>query len=383
MRANYGKALREFLTTKVTLRQIIDFGDLPVFQKATTYPAIFLTQNKPVTKQKFIYTPIKTLDFSSLKEEVIKVGLELDERSIVGNSWTLASQDEIAVLDKMNNVGITLMEYVDGHIYWGLKTGLNKAFIIDAETRSRLVEEDNRLKEIIKPFLFGNDLKRYCVNDRERYLILLPKGWTNAHMEQGVNAWEWLQGEYPSLADHLHPFMNDALKRGDKGDYWWELRACEYYPEFERPKIVFPDISQRGNFALDEVGQYYCANTVYLIGSADKYLLGILNSKLITYFYSRISSTYRGGYLRFFRQDIGRIPIPRINSDSLSDKAKYDNMISLVDNILYQYKQLSEAKTDFEAKLIQRQIDTIDKQIDQLVYKIYGLTDEEIKIVEG
>lgn len=178
------------------------------------------------------------------------------------------------------------------------------------------------------------------------------------------------------------PFKEKAEKRYDKGEYWWELRACDYYAEFEKPKIILPDISIRGNFTIDEEGKYYCVNTTYIIQSSDKYLLGILNSMLITYFYRNLSSTYRGGYLRFIYQYLIQIPIRTINFSYPDDRAYHDRMVALVKQMLELHKQSASAKTDHDKTIIQRQIDATDRQIDKLVYELYGLTEEEIKIVE-
>ena len=172
-------------------------------------------------------------------------------------------------------------------------------------------------------------------------------------------------------------------KRCDKGDYWWELRACDYYQEFEKPKIIVPDISLQGNFTIDSEGKFYCGNTAYIISNADKYLLGILNSILITFVYKNISSTYRGGYLRFIYQYMVELPIRIIDSSNPEDVIKHDKIVSLVEQMLESNKKLGNAKLSSEKAMIQRRIDATDSEIDRLVYGLYGLTDEEIKIVEG
>ena len=145
---------------------------------------------------------------------------------------------------------------------------------------------------------------------------------------------------------------------------------------------MYPDIAPRGYFTLDENGSFYCANTGYFIVSDNKYLLGILNSMLITFYYSKIAALIRGGYLRFFSQDIAKLPIYVIDFDNPDDKARHDRMVALVTGMLDLHKHLSHAKTDQEKRLIQQEIDSTDKQIDSLVYGIYGLTVDEIAVVE-
>ena len=133
---------------------------------------------------------------------------------------------------------------------------------------------------------------------------------------------------------------------------------------------------------LDDMGGFSCANTAYLICSASRYLLGILNSSLMTFFYAHQFSTYRGGYLRFFTQYVSELPIRTINFSDPADKARHDRMVELVEHMLALHKQLAAAKTPTDKIAIQRQINATDHQIDQLVYELYDLTDEEIKIIE-
>ncbi|MDD5778692.1 MAG: TaqI-like C-terminal specificity domain-containing protein, partial [Candidatus Thermoplasmatota archaeon] len=198
-------------------------------------------------------------------------------------------------------------------------------------------------------------------------------------IDSNTDKWGWFKKEYPAIANYLESFEEKAKHRYDKGVYWWELRSCDYYSEFEKPKIMLPDISLKGNFALDSKGKYYCSNTAYIIGSSDKYLLGILNSKLITFFYTNISSKYRGGYLRFIYQYMKRIPIKPIDKEG---QKVHKKMVELVDKILDLNKQLLKVTNKEEKKELRYQTLYIDQQIDQMVYDLYGLTDEEIRIVE-
>jgi len=159
---------------------------------------------------------------------------------------------------------------------------------------------------------------------------------------------------------HLVQFEVKAKARYDKGQYWWELRACDYYNEFEKLKIIFPDIATRAECMLDYT-QSYCVNTAYIIPVEDYYLLGILNSNVVHFFYSSLTTSIRGGYLRFIRQFVEQIPIP------LGEPQKE---ISTLVN--------SRIKSEDDHKSYE-----IESQINQLVYQLYGLTEEEIGIVEG
>jgi len=374
MRANYGKNLRQWLK-KQSLEEIVDFGDLPVFQKATTYPCIIrVANNNPDNKINII--PVKSLNFTDLQEYVEKEKFILERNKLDDNGWSLSDERTQKLLDKIKKTGIPLGEYIRGELYYGIKTGLNEAFVIDAETRKQLIAEDKKSAEIIKPFLLGRDLKRYQQPVESKYLILIPKGWTRNKSNNSKNPWNWFMHNYPALAQHLKTFQSKAEKRYDKGEYWWELRTCEYYEEFEKPKIIIPTIVKSASYAFDATSAYSNDKTS-IIPTNDLFLLGILNSRLADFFIHSISSTKQGGYFEYKPMYVEKIPI--MSGEDTNKKSQIEN---LVQQIISLNKQLSDAKTDHEKTLIQRQIETTDKQIDKLVYELYDLTPEEIAIVE-
>jgi hypothetical protein len=307
----------------------------------------------------------------------------VNQNTLDESGWSLVNRSTQDVLNKIRKAGIPLGEYVEGKIYYGIKTGLNEAFVIDNATQERLISDDSKSAEVIKPFLAGRDIKRYAHLRTDKYLIVFPSGFTNLKSSNTGRQWDWMQKKYPAIAQHLAPFKEKAEKRYDKGEFWWELRACDYYSEFDKPKMMLPDISLRGNFALDEDGKSYCVNTAYIISSAEKFLLAILNSALITFFYKNISSTYRGGYLRFIYQYLVMLPIRIINFDDPEDVARHDRMVDLVEQMLDLNKKLAESRMPQETEMLRRRIESTDCQIDQLVYELYDLTEEEIKIVEA
>jgi hypothetical protein len=381
MRANYGKPLRKYLLTK-QIEEIIDFGDLPVFTTATTYPCIIrVCQEKPV--REFCASKVSALDFPSLDDYVIEHWHPIHPSSLNDEGWTLGELGTENLLKKLQNSGQPLGEYVNNAIYRGIITGLNEAFVIDDKKKNQIISKDPKSANLIRPFLVGKDIKRYAPLERGKNLILMPKGWTNSNSGDSKNKWKWFKENYPAVADHLEPFAESAEIRCDKGDYWWELRACEYYPEFEKVKIFYPDIAPKGYFTLDEIGNYYCANTGYFIVNNQKYLLGILNSRLITFYYSQLAALLRGGYLRFFTQDLAKLPIRTINFSDPADNARHDRMVALVTQMLDLNKRLQDAKLEHEKTLLSRQVEATDASIDKLVYELYGLTEEEIAIVEG
>jgi hypothetical protein len=362
MRAGYGKALRTWLKN-VQIRQLIDFGDLPVFEEATTYPLILdITKTNPrVPAQAAILTSLKFAD--GLKKTIEEKSFHINVAAFNDEGWSLSSSGISTLLNKVKEIGVPLGKYVNGRIYRGVLTGLNEAFVIDELTKNRLIEQDSKSADVIKPFLAGRDIKRYMPFPEGRYLILFPKGWTKKQTTE--NHWEWLQLNFPAIASHLASFSQAAQKRGDKGDFWWELRACEYYNEFEKPKIIVPAIVKSASYSYD-LSKFYSNDKTTIIPTDEKFLLAILNSSLIDYFMHKIASTKQGGFYEYKPVYLYQLPIAKASIE---------------------LKHIVESKVSqiLEAKKADPKADTsvLEKEIDQLVYGLYGLTEEEISIVEG
>ena len=378
MRANYGEPLRRWLRQQCIV-EITDFGDLPVFEQATTYPCI-LVLRQAAPGETIAVTQVQSLDFTDLSAYQHEQQYPLLVGSLQDAGWSLARMDAAALLDKLRNAGMPLGDYVRGGIFYGIKTGLNAAFVIDLETRERLIAEDPRSVEMIVPFLLGREIKRYQTPANQQYLILFPKGWTRAQSKNAANAWNWLKRNYPAIANHLEPFAQAAEKRYDKGEYWWELRTCDYYAEFQKPKIFIPAIVQNASYAYDTNG-IYSNDKTSIIPTDDLYLVGILNSKVSDFVVHKIASTKQGGYYEYKPMYVSQIPIRVIDFNNPVDAQRHARMLELVEQMLGLHAQ--NPHTPGERSVRQRQIETVDRQIDALVYQLYNLTPEEIKIIES
>ncbi|WP_080055051.1 TaqI-like C-terminal specificity domain-containing protein [Spirosoma aerolatum] len=196
-----------------------------------------------------------------------------------------------------------------------------------------------------------------------KFLILFEKGTSN-QKRKDIDAEKWLKLTYPAVYNHLITHKEKAQIRTDKGDYWWELRACDYYAEFDKPKIMYQVFQVRPAFIYDEQG-LYCNNSMWIIPKADKGLFALLNSKLGWYLISNYCTAIQNGYQLIF-QYFGQIPI----SQRLVDYQEPLN--DLVNQILA--AKAADPAADTSAP---------ESEIDKLVYELYGLTDEEIAIVEG
>ena len=389
LRASYGRPLRLTLKKQAAVLRLVDFGGLAVFANAKdTYVCIPLLQKGEQPKDIDI---VRVASFENLKldDYVRDHAYSVPSTRFGDDAWSLKSDDEAALFAKITKAGKPLGEYVEKKIFYGIKTGLNEAFVIDTETKKKLVANVKRSAELIKPLRGGEEIRRYFINDNGRFLIVLPNGWTrkqsglsNATEKQ---AWAWFSNAYPALSQHLLPFADALRKRQDQGEFWWELRPCDYYAYLEAPKLIFPDICKAPRFTLDKTG-IYLANTAYCLGTDDRYLLGILNSRLFWFAISHISIPFgvRAGEYRYrlIYQYMEKVPIRVIDAKNKDDRATHSDMVKLADKMLTLHQQLAAAKTPQDTTLLQRQIAATDKQIDLLVYALYGLADEEIALIE-
>ena len=378
LRAAYGEPLRTFLTNDVTVREIIDFAGLPVFPNATVRTIILICSPGSNQDGELRYlAPIPLEDFYTIRDgnrlhETIKQhAVSLSLSGLSSDGWSLSGQDNQRLMQRILQVSVPLKAHISGKAFFGIKTGLNKAFVIDQQTRDSLISQDPKSEEIIKPLLAGRDVRRYSIQYQDKYLI-----WTYI----GVPI-----DRYPAIFDHLKPFEAGLKKRWDKGEHWWELRACDYYDKFEQPKIIYPDIATTCRFTLDQVG-YFSVNTTYFLPGEDLYLLGLLNSRLGFFYFTEVCAGLEGGgttYLRFFGQYLEGFPVRPIDFSDPTDTARHERMVGLVERMLALHRQVAEAAVPHLKTTLQRQIDATDREIDRLVYELYGLTEEEIGLVEG
>jgi hypothetical protein len=347
---------------------------LPVFESATAYPCI-ITYQKSAPNSDIKVTNVEHLKFPDLREYVSEHMINMSQSQLNDEGWNLVSSAESNLLAKLKNAGVPLKDYVKNQIYYGVKTGLNEAFVIDGPTREALIAADARSAEIIKPFLAGRDIKRYGTPVVSNYLIFTKRG-------IDIN-------KYPAIKAHLEQFKKQLMPKpkdfaGDKwpgrkpGSYkWYEIQdAVDYYKEFDKVKIIFPDIAPFMQATIDT--EYsYLGNTGYIIPTNDLYLLALLNSKIVHYIYRSVSSTIRGGYLRFIRQYVEKIPI------IMGTEKQVATIIEIASIIINHKEDLKNTKLDNKRTQLSAKIDYLNEKIDKMVYEIYGLSEEEIGIVEG
>ncbi len=373
LRAAYGKPLRQWLKDKA-VEEIVDFGDLPVFQGATTYPCI-LRVAKSKAKKSFSAAKVPDLEFTDLEEKVKDLRYTVEKTTLSPDGWSLADAKVSALLGKIKAQGIPLKEYVKGKIYRGVLTGFNEAFVIDEATKKRLIQEDPKSAELIKPFLQGRDIKRYQPPTPTRYLIFTRRG---------VDI-----KRYPAIERHLLQYKELLMPKpknwkgkewkGRKpGAYqWYEIQdSTDYYSEFEKPKILWPEIAGDARFTFDPAG-CYANNKVFLIPSEDKYLLGLLNSSLLKTFIHSVCTDLQGSSFNFSAVFVQKTPIvvPDLK-DKTRVKAK-EEILALVDQLLKMNADLATCTSNQQRVLCQRYILAHEKQINNAVCSIYRIDHDD------
>ena len=323
MRAGYGEATRKFFIEYTNPLILIDFAGIKVFDTATVDVNILLYAKEKSTFNTLACI-VKDKGLKELSLYISQHSLYTQFRNI--NNWVILSDIEQRIKAKIEAIGIPLKEW-DISINYGIKTGFNDAFIINGEKRAELIAQDPKSAEIIRPILRGRDIKRYGYDWKDLYII-------EARLVTDIPK------NYPAVCKHLEQFKGKG-KLGDnsttkvfKRPWWaWMQEPVNYWGDFSKQKIVYPDISERLNFQIVE-GEIYFNNTIYFITSETEnldYLLKFLNSNLIDWYYKTLSVQLGEKAVRMFTIYVLNIPIPK-NKDK--------------DNI-YESYQLTKEEIDF------------------------------------
>jgi len=320
-RAGYGANLRKFLAETCQVDSITDFGDLPVFQAASTYPMIFIAQ-KGTGHQAVTFTLVKSLNppYPDVRRVIAEDGQILPENAVSGANWSLAVGTQAGLIPRLVAAGKPLKDYTSSRFYRGVTTGFNDAFVIDGETRLRLIAEDKRSAEIIKPLALGRDIRRWVLDNQDRWLIF-----TRRSIEID---------RYPAIKDYLNAWRKELTPRvgeaevGRKpGNYkWYEIQdESAYFSVFDGPKIVSTKVSVRPTFCLDVTG-HYLGNTSYCCPVNDdaKFILGVLNSDIFSFYAKEVFVGKLNGWYEIQPKGLEAFPIP---SASDADQASISALV--------------------------------------------------------
>jgi len=382
MRAKYGEKLRKFLKENTKILTLIDLGGYPVFEQTVDTNIILfqkVVESSEFGDQRNLGTSvIKFVNVGRIDGDVIEYIRNnyktILQEKLSDNAWILADEKILALKEKIEKIGKPLKDW-DVGIYFGIKTGFNEAFIIDTETRDRILanckteDEKRRTEELIKPVLRGRDIGRYYYKWAGLWVI-------GTFPSKKINI-----DDYPALKEYLASFGERLFQDGKPGHRkktphkWFEIQDdTAYYSEFEKEKIVWNRITNKITFSY-VVNNYYALDSTFMItGEHLKYLTALLNSNVIANWIKLTAATLgEGSYgAKIY---IENSPIPPITSQN-------QHLAHQIESLVSQILSFTQSDDYLENSWKQARVKELEREIDQLVYKLYGLTEEEIKIIE-
>ena len=307
-RTGSGEPLRTFLTDRLSLETVVDFGDAQIFEGVTTYPAIVTLRNSE-SDSRLSFLVVRREGLQDIGRAFRESAATMPQSRLGSDSWKFEQDDLARIREKIARGRKTLGD-VYGPPLYGIKTGLNEAFIVDTATRNAIVSEDHKSAELLRPFLRGEDVTRWRVEPHSHWLINTPKGKVDINQYPGIKTW-------------LLPFRPALEARATKQE-WWELQQAQlaYQPKMAAAEILFPDLSQGPKFAGPSKDCLMDC-TIFFIEACDEAVRAVLNSKVSWFFLFSISNPLRGGKwrLRLKSQYLERLPLPEI-SPQISDRLK-------------------------------------------------------------
>ena len=353
MRAGYGEKLRSFFAEKTNPLRLIDFGKQKIFASATVDVNILMF-TKSENEERTLACTVGESCSSNLSVYIEQNSSRIPFLS--DESWVILSSEEHNIRNKINMYGVPLNEW-NVKIYRGILTGFNDAFIISSEKKNALIAADPKSAELIRPILRGRDVKRYSYTFADLWLITTHNGIKSknippVHVE-----------DYPAIRKHLDEYYPQLAKRADRGNTPYNLRNCIYMNEFFKHKIIWGNLALSAQFTWAEEGYFINAPSSMIV-PGNKYLLAVLNSKLADWYIRQLGVTRNGGYFEYKPMFVEQLPVPM-----LDEKAQIP-YIRLVDKILEEKRALNDTQL-------------LESEINQRVYALYHLSEEEIRYIES
>lgn len=367
LRAGYATPLRRFLRLQTSVEQIIDLGNTRVFTDAPDLsPAIQVVCNLSPTNGHLARAAIfsRTDTITAFRDNLDGRLFEVSMHDQPDEGWQLCSNTSRQLLSKIKARGKPLSEVINGRMYYGVKTGLNDAFIIDDTTRKRLIQADPASAQLIKPLVRGEDLRPWYQENEGRWLILAYRG-------MNIDAYPAVQAHLSQFRERLEPRPESGSKEpwpGRKaGSYrWYEIQdTVEYAPAFDGTKILYPDITRKPRFSWGEPA-IYTSNTGYFIPAQTEELLGILNSRAMWFVITHISHPLaeRKGALiyRLFSQYTERLPIPTLTDEQCAQIGGLAQQLTRVARERYRVRREVTQRVKSDLGAGQRKVtDRLDK----------------------
>lgn len=371
-RAGYGKSLRQLLASE-RIHALIDFCELPVFAAATDPMIVIVAKAAATPQDEFPVLVVKDeAEFGSLRQSLAARASRYKPDQLKAEGWSLEGVHGLALLEKIRAKGTPLGDYVKGRFYYGIKTCLNEAFVIDRPTRDRLISEDRKSAELIKPWIRGKDIKRWVHTWNNSYLIQIASSENTRHpwSRMGEKAsLDVFKKTYPAIARHLLIFEQKLRKRIDQGTHFWELRSCDYWATFKEDRVLLPIIKKTHGFSFVKGIGYSNDKTTFFISPEALFLLAVLNSLVVEWLvrmeFPVLGDPWSGGRIEYRAVRVKGLPIPPA---SATDKSRLT--------------KLAERATELAAADDGAGVAKVDREIDKIVYSLFDLTPDEISQIE-
>ncbi|MEO7858925.1 MAG: Eco57I restriction-modification methylase domain-containing protein, partial [Nitrospirales bacterium] len=402
---DYGCGLRKILVEQNLLEKLVDFEDAQVFHGAGTYTTLlFMSRSrKHCTEYARLGAVYRESGSSGLASALTASNISFAPLKLPqdGSRWTLSAGSSGKLLNRLQEMYPSFAT-LSPHVFQGLKTSADKVYMVSVEENcGPLLKVMNGLNQcatleqgICRPMVKGENIQRYSVDRSKNLAILYPYS-VDAQGRTTLIGQQELSKQFPKAWHYLNEHKK-ALGARDGGKWatsqdWYAYARGQNIGTFVGPKFLIPYMTTRLRTFLDEGEDLFLVNITtggYGLRLAKckehrYYFLAILNSALMNHCIQQMTSQFRGGYFAVNKQGLERLPTRTINFADPTDKAKHDQMVSLVERMLDLHKRVSDTKTPAEKERVQRQIGVTDQEIDRLVYDLYGLTEEEIKIVEA
>lgn len=394
--AKYGAPLRRLIAAGKHLSTIVHFGDQQVFEGVSTYTCLLFLTNQRTPVFQFV----QAVRLNQWRDRNESINGLIDAETLNESEWNLTVGPGKALFNRLGQLPVKLADIAE-RVFQGLVTGADPVFILSNRSAGRYFSEATQKEFLIEgdlmhPLCKGSvNIRRYHIDEPTKSILfpyrlgdgratlLSPKELA----EDYPNAWGYLRQNRAKL---------EAREHGKwRHEQWYAFGRSQNLSEMEQPKLLTPSIANRASFTFDSSDYYF------FVGSGGgggggygitikpdqvidyRYLLGLLNSTLLDVYLKSYSSAFSGGYYAYNRQYIERLPIRMIDFSDQADKARHEQMVSLVGNMLDLHQRRALAKDDAERTSVQRLIEATDRQVDGLVYELYCLTPEEIAIVES